>query len=30
MQSFFPSIPKTSESAAGPEALDWDAILKSK
>ncbi|XP_075873315.1 transmembrane protein 242 [Nelusetta ayraudi] len=30
MQSFFPSIPKSSESAAGSEALDWDAILKSK
>lgn len=30
MQSFFPAIPKSPESAAGCEALDWDAILKSK
>ncbi|XP_042359124.1 transmembrane protein 242 [Plectropomus leopardus] len=30
MQSFFPSIPKTAESAAGPEPVDWDSLFKSK
>ncbi|XP_036942862.1 transmembrane protein 242 [Acanthopagrus latus] len=30
MQSFFPTIPKTAESAAGSEPLDWDAVFKSK
>ncbi|XP_049913506.1 transmembrane protein 242 [Epinephelus lanceolatus] len=30
MQSFFPSIPKTPEAAAGPEPLDWDSVFKSK
>uniref|UniRef100_UPI0037E8A31A transmembrane protein 242 n=1 Tax=Semicossyphus pulcher TaxID=241346 RepID=UPI0037E8A31A len=29
MQSFFPSIPKNSESA-GPEPPDWDSLFKSK
>ncbi|XP_038583642.1 transmembrane protein 242 [Micropterus salmoides] len=30
MQSFFPSIPKTPEPAAGSEPVDWDAVFKSK
>ncbi|XP_030261235.1 transmembrane protein 242 isoform X1 [Sparus aurata] len=30
MQSFFPSIPKTAESAAGSEPLDWDSVFNSK
>ncbi|XP_032399758.1 transmembrane protein 242 [Etheostoma spectabile] len=30
MQSFFPSIPKTSEAAAGSQDLDWDSVFKSK
>ncbi|XP_041814111.1 transmembrane protein 242 [Chelmon rostratus] len=30
MQSFFPPIPKSTESAAGSEPLDWDSIFKSK
>ncbi|TMS11990.1 Transmembrane protein 242 [Larimichthys crocea] len=30
MQSFFPSIPKSAQSAAGSEPVDWDALFKSK
>ncbi|XP_068198743.1 transmembrane protein 242 [Antennarius striatus] len=30
MQSVFPSIPKSSRSAAGSEPVDWDAVFKSK
>ncbi|TKS75299.1 Transmembrane protein 242 [Collichthys lucidus] len=30
MQSLFPSIPKSAQSAAGLEPVDWDAVFKSK
>ncbi|XP_070782262.1 transmembrane protein 242 [Enoplosus armatus] len=30
MQSFFPSVPKTPEAAAGSEPVDWDSVFKSK
>uniref|UniRef100_A0A8P4G228 Transmembrane protein 242 n=1 Tax=Dicentrarchus labrax TaxID=13489 RepID=A0A8P4G228_DICLA len=30
MQSLFPSIPKSTASAAGSEPPDWDAVFKSK
>ncbi|XP_008289540.1 transmembrane protein 242 [Stegastes partitus] len=30
MQSFFPSIPKSAEAAAGSEPLDWDSVFKSE
>ncbi|XP_044024174.1 transmembrane protein 242 [Siniperca chuatsi] len=30
MRSFFPSVPKTPEAAAGPEPVDWDSVFRSK
>uniref|UniRef100_A0A1A7W882 Transmembrane protein 242 n=1 Tax=Iconisemion striatum TaxID=60296 RepID=A0A1A7W882_9TELE len=30
MQSFFPSIPKNPEAAAGSEPLDWESVFRSK
>uniref|UniRef100_A0A3P9HN43 Transmembrane protein 242 n=1 Tax=Oryzias latipes TaxID=8090 RepID=A0A3P9HN43_ORYLA len=30
MQTFFPSIPKTSEGASGSEPVDWDSVFRSK
>ncbi|KAF1377044.1 hypothetical protein PFLUV_G00217800 [Perca fluviatilis] len=30
MQSIFPSVPKTSEAAAGSQHLDWDSVFSSK
>ncbi|XP_028460371.1 LOW QUALITY PROTEIN: transmembrane protein 242 [Perca flavescens] len=30
MQSFFPSVSKTSEAAAGSQHLDWDSVFSSK
>ncbi|XP_067337198.1 transmembrane protein 242 [Channa argus] len=30
MQTFFPSISKTTEATAGSEPLDWDSVFKAK
>ncbi|XP_074541828.1 transmembrane protein 242 [Halichoeres trimaculatus] len=30
MQSFFPAIPKPTESSPRPEPVDWDSLFKSK
>ncbi|XP_070842837.1 transmembrane protein 242 [Chaetodon trifascialis] len=30
MQSFFPSIPKSTGSSAGSEPVDWESVFKSK